>query len=72
MAIETAIKLGVRNFYFAGYDGYTGEIKPQELELFNENEYIFESLKEKTKHDPISITPTLYNGLSPKSVFAII
>ena len=72
LAIETAIKLGVQNFYFAGYDGYNGEIQSQELELFNENEYIFESLKEKMKHDPISITPTLYNGLSPESVFAII
>ncbi len=72
LAIETAVKLGVQNFYFAGYDGYNGEIQPQELELFNENEYIFESLRERMKHDPISITPTLYKGLSPESVFAII
>jgi 4-hydroxy 2-oxovalerate aldolase len=71
LAIETALKLGVEKFYFAGYDGYSGDIKTQELELFNENEYIFERLKERN-HTPISITPTLYVGLESQSVFALI
>lgn len=61
----------MEKFYFAGYDGYSGDIKTQELELFNENEYIFERLKERN-HTPISITPTLYVGLESQSVFALI
>ncbi|PRX43499.1 aldolase catalytic domain-containing protein [Salegentibacter salegens] len=72
LAIETALKLGVEKFYFAGYDGYSGEIKAQELELFNENEYIFERLKENGNYTPIAITPTLYDSLEPQSVFALI
>lgn len=72
LAIETALKLGVEKFYFAGYDGYSGEIKAQELELFNENEYIFARLKENRNYIPISITPTLYEGLDHQSVFALI
>lgn len=72
LAIETALKLGVEKLYFAGYDGYSGEIKTQELELFNENEYIFESLKKIGKFTPISITPTLYGSLEPQSVFSLI
>lgn len=72
LAIETALKLGVENFYFAGYDGYSNQIKPQELELFNENEYIFESLKSKIANPIVSITPTLYEGLESKSVFSLI
>ncbi|WZL88724.1 aldolase catalytic domain-containing protein [Salinimicrobium sp. 3283s] len=72
LAIETALKLGVEKFYFAGYDGYSGEIKAQELELFNENEYIFERLRGKGNYTPVSITPTLYEGLEPQSVFALI
>jgi 4-hydroxy 2-oxovalerate aldolase len=72
LAIETALILGVRNFYFAGYDGYSGDIKAQELELFNENEYIFESLKKNRNYTPVSITPTLYEGLESQSVFALI
>ncbi|GAB2770364.1 aldolase catalytic domain-containing protein [Salinimicrobium soli] len=72
LAIETALTLGVEKLYFAGYDGYLGEIKTQELELFNENEYIFKSLKKNGKVTPVSITPTLYDNLEPQSVFALI
>jgi len=72
LAIETALKLGVEKFYFVGYDGYSGEIKTQELELFNENEYIFERLKAQGNYNPVSLTPTLYEGLDPQSVFALI
>ncbi|PKD16755.1 hypothetical protein APR41_08085 [Salegentibacter salinarum] len=72
LAIETALKLGVEKFYFAGYDGYSGEIKTQELELFNENEYIFERLRENSSYIPLSITPTLYDSLESQSVFALI
>ncbi len=72
LAIETALHLGVSEFYFAGYDGYHGDIQQQELELFNENEYIFKQLKKSTGHKPISITPTLYTELEHQSVFALI
>ncbi|MFD2518540.1 aldolase catalytic domain-containing protein [Salinimicrobium flavum] len=72
LAIETALKLGVEKFFFVGYDGYTGAIKTQELELFNENEYIFHSLKNNREFTPISLTPTQYDNLETQSVFALI
>lgn len=72
LAIETALHLGVDNFYFAGYDGYSEEIKNQELELFNENEYIIESLKKNSNLSVSSITPTLYESLDSQSVFSLI
>ncbi|MCB7480620.1 aldolase catalytic domain-containing protein [Christiangramia sediminis] len=72
LAIETALHLGVENFYFAGYDGYKEDIKPQELELFNENEYVIESLKRNHNLSINSITPSLYESLDSRSVFSLI
>ena len=53
LAIEAALKLKIKNIYFAGYDGYSGDITPQEMELFNENEYIFKRLKEVAVLNPV-------------------
>lgn len=72
LAIEAALKMEVENIYIVGYDGYHGDITPQELELFNENEYIFKKLKEVSGLLPISLTPTSYAELSHQSVFALI
>jgi 4-hydroxy 2-oxovalerate aldolase len=72
LAVEAALKMDVENIYVVGYDGYQGDITPQELELFNENEYIFKKLKEVSGLIPISITPTTYSELSHQSVFALI
>lgn len=72
LAIEAALKMHVENIYIVGYDGYPGDITSQELELFNENEYIFKKLKEVSGLKPISITPTSYAELSHQSVFALI
>jgi len=72
LAVEAALKMDVENIYVVGYDGYHGDITPQELELFNENEYIFKKLKEVSGLTPISLTPTSYAELSHQSVFALI
>lgn len=72
LSIEVALSLGIKNLYFAGYDGYQGEISKQQLELFNENEYLFKKIKENSDLKPISITPTQYTELIPRSVFALI
>lgn len=72
LSIEVALKIGVKNLYFAGYDGYQGEISKQQLELFNENEYLFKQVTENTRLKPISITPSQYSELVPRSVFALI
>lgn len=72
LAIETALKMGVENVYVVGYDGYHGDISPQELELYNENEYIFKKLKEASGLNPISLTRTSYSELNHQSVFALI
>lgn len=72
LSIEAALKLGVKNLYFAGYDGYQGEISKQELELFNENEILFNEVSQNIDLQPFSITPTQYSALVPRSVFALI
>ena len=72
LAVEAALKMDVENIYVVGYDGYHGDISPQELELFNENEYIFKKLKAISGLSPISLTPTSYAELSHQSVFALI
>jgi 4-hydroxy 2-oxovalerate aldolase len=72
LAVEAALKMDVENIYVVGYDGYHGDITPQELELFNENEYMFKKLKEVSGLILTSLTPTSYTELCHQSVFALI
>jgi len=69
LAVETAKELGVKTFYFVGYDGYTQQIKPSELELFQENEMIFEMM-ETSGEQFSALTPTKYTRLHQESVYS--
>ncbi len=71
LAIETALKLQVDNFYFVGYDGYEGKVSASEIELFQENESLFQRLRE-IKNRVCSLTPTRYSKLKTASVYASI
>lgn len=69
LAIETALKLEVNNIYFVGYDGYEGKVSASEMELFQENEILFQTLNQ-IKHSVWSLTPTKYSNLNKASVYA--
>lgn len=71
LAIDTALKLRSRRIFFIGYDGYEGTISDAQMDLFQENEVIFESLQQ---HDiPYSaLTPTKYSNLTQESIFSLI
>lgn len=71
LAIETALKLQVKNIYFVGYDGYEGKVSASEMELFKENEALFEEL-DQLGVSGCSLTPTSYSRLQQESVFAYI
>ena len=70
LALQTALELGVRNIYFAGYDGYdVSNIRSKDQELFIENEGLFENILAKGVSLE-SITATKYKNLTQGSIFA--
>lgn len=71
LAFEILVKMKIKRCYVIGYDGYDGNISPQEMELFNENEYLFNKIKEKGIN-PVALTPTKYSELNQQSVFSLI
>lgn len=71
VAIQAAIDLGAEIIEFAGYDGYSGTITTQQIELFQENKILFTRLKVL----PIkfqSLTPTKYEELKVNSIYSLI
>jgi 4-hydroxy 2-oxovalerate aldolase len=70
IALKTALELGVSEIYLVGYDGYSGlGITEQEQELFNENNILFNKVKNydvKLK----SLTRTKYSELDADSVYS--
>lgn len=68
ICLEIAVRGGSQKIYFAGYDGYEGEISRQELELFNENESIFKVIRDNYKL--VSLTPTKYKNLLEDSIYS--
>jgi 4-hydroxy 2-oxovalerate aldolase len=70
IALKTALELGVSEIYLVGYDGYSGlGITEQEQELFNENNILFNKVKNydvKLK----SLTSTKYSELDSDSVYS--
>ena len=71
LAIETAIKVQAKEIYFVGYDGYEGEVTGPEMELFQENERIFEILgKEEIPFSALTLTK--YSRLRQESVYAFL
>jgi len=72
IALQTAIELGAKEIYFAGYDGYSGgAIATKDQELFIENTQLFNVLL-TLGIKCFSITPTKYKVFPESSVYQII
>ncbi len=70
IAVEIIDQLGAKEIFLTGYDGYDEPITRDQLELFDENQFIFNYLK-ANKFKLSSLTPSLYK-LPIKSIFSII
>lgn len=69
LALQSVLELEVKEVYCVGYDGYKGNISKKEQELFMENEYLFNLVKNKL-FKFVSLTETNYSELTPASVYA--
>ncbi len=70
MAIQIAVQLMAKELFLTGYDGYGEAVTKDQLELFDENQFIFDHLKEG-QHELAAVTPTFY-ALPSKSIFSLI
>ncbi len=71
LAIETALKLKAQHLFFVGYDGYEGHVTNSEMELFMENDFLFERLRE-LQLPVFSLTPTKYPNLRQQSIYTLL
>lgn len=69
MALEIALQLKASEILLTGYDGYEDSVSREELELYEENEAIFEHAAGKGLKI-FSVTPTKYH-LASKSIFVL-
>lgn len=69
LLLQLIKEMKVKEAIVCGYDGYNGEIDQNKLELFNENEYLFDNFS-KNNFKLKSFTPTKYNGLVQESVYS--
>lgn len=70
MAIQIAVQLMAKELFLTGYDGYGEAVTKDQLELFEENQLIFDHLKDD-QPELNSLTPTLY-AIPSKSIFSLI
>lgn len=69
IALQLALDLQAENIEMVGYDGYIGNIlSEKEMVLTKENRTLFHDFK-KSGNELISLTPTLYNELTVKSIY---
>lgn len=69
IAMQTAIKFGLKKFFVVGYDGYSNTLSKKEQDLFIENDSIFNELK-KMGINLISLTTTQYTNLIKGSIYS--
>lgn len=55
--------------YVIGYDGYQGEVSRQQMELFQENEFLFSVFTQKTGKALHSLLPTEYSALIQETLY---
>lgn len=73
LALQTALSLGAKHIYLAGYDGYQDrQITQKERDLTEENELLFQLFKEKYTGELVSLTPTRYEGIQLGSLYSVI
>lgn len=71
LALQSALDLGAKEVFMAGYDGYMeGSITQQEKSLSDENEILFKDFQNYTDISIQSLTPTNYKGLNIQSVYS--
>ena len=70
IALQTAVDFKIKEIQLVGYDGYQGNLSKNEHDLFIENEYMFNKMKEKGHI--AALTPTYYENVEHKSIFALI
>lgn len=58
-----------QRIYVIGYDGYQGEVTRQQMELFQENEYLFQAFTQKTYKSLHALLPTAYSALSQNTLY---
>lgn len=73
LALQTALELGVRSIYIAGYDGYDGLIGENERMLTHENEYLLSQvIAENADLEIATITRSKYQGVKNISVYGLL
>ena len=70
MAIQIAVQLLAKELFLTGYDGYEDAVTKDQLELFDENQFIFNHMKDD-QPELSSLTPSLY-AIPSKSIFSLI
>lgn len=70
LAAEIALKFNPDDIFLVGYDGYEESVTQQELELFQENQKIFDILKSE-KIATVSLTPSRY-AVATTSIYSLI
>lgn len=70
LAFQIATDLNSQTLYLTGYDGYSENIKKEELNLFEENQIIFDNIISRGIN-LYSITPSLYH-VSSKSIYQLL
>jgi 4-hydroxy 2-oxovalerate aldolase len=71
LALQTVIELNVNNVFMVGYDGYEGkELNQKEIELLNENEYLFDAFNKQNGKQMISLTSTKYKNVKKETVYS--
>lgn len=68
-AFEAAFLMGAKEILLVGYDGYEKHITREELELFAENESVFQQWQKQG--ELYSLTPGQYD-VEPKSLFSLL
>lgn len=71
LAIQIALNMKVNAIYFVGYDGYPGNMSCNEIDLFNENAYLFRQLS-KMRIKFFSLTASEYKVLPVQSVYGLL
>ncbi len=69
LALQIGKTLEMKTIYLTGFDGYQTDIQPEEIELFQENQILFDKIKQKGIAI-FSLTPTLYE-VEVKSIYSL-
>lgn len=69
LALQLAVDFEGTNVYVAGYDGYGKSYGCKQRNLTGENETLFELFASVRGVLPVAVTPTLYRGLKPASLY---